>query len=304
MRRTPNRISWLAVGLAVATAAVLLVRLPDSSSNHGTSPMTDPLSTVEDFAAALRPDAPYRPPEPDERRALVAALTRPGLPSPASFSADDPPGFRTSTGVDPRTGRPFAILSSTPNDERGWGLYLIDLSAVARVAVQVPHPRADLGTERLGVDLFRRIPGAVLMVAGTHRRVAGGAGDVAHQTDSMFHALAEEQSRAGVPQIQLHGFEDTSLPDADVILSAGAGQGREDHEEAVDRLESSGLRVCAAWRSRCGQLEGRRNRQGIAAADEDTTFVHVEISRSVRDDPDQWGLVVDALAETDFRIRR
>ena len=293
MRSKPSgrQLSWLAAGLVVAVAALLFVRLPDSSSDQDDT-AKDPLTTVEDFAAALRPDAPYRPPEPDERRALVATLTKLGPLTPGT----SPPGFRTSRGVDPRTGRPFAILSSTPNGERGWGLYLVDLSSAARVAVQVPHPRADLRTERLGVALFRQLPGAVLMVAGTHRRVANGAGDVAHETDSMFHAVAEDQSRRGLPQIQLHGFEDTSLPDADVILSAGAGEHRREHEDAADRIERAGLRVCAAWRSRCGDLEGRRNRQGIAAADENTPFVHVEISRTVRDTPTQWRPLLTALA--------
>lgn len=297
-----RQTSWLAVGLVAAVAAVLFVQLPESSSNQGgASPVTDPLTTVEDFAAALRTDAPYRPPDPDERSALVTAVTELGRLNSVPAAAD-PPGFSASTGVDPSTGRPYAMLASTPNDERGWGLYLVDLSAPTSVSVQVPHPRADLRTERLGVALFRQLPGAVLMVSGTHRRVANGAGDVAHGADSMFQALAEEQSRRGIPQLQLHGFEDTSLPDADVILSAGAGDDRPEHEDAVDLItDDAELRVCAAWRERCGQLEGRTNEQGIAAAAEGTTFAHVEISRSVRDDPDQWGPLVDALAEADFR---
>ncbi|HEY0453104.1 hypothetical protein [Actinophytocola sp.] len=295
------------MGLVIAAAVVVIVRLPGSPPDHGGAfSVTDPLATVEDFAAALRPDAAYRPPEPDESRALVDAVTRLGRQGSAASTAaaePGPPGFRTATGVDPSTGRPFAILASVPNDERGWGLYLVDLSTAPSISVQVPHPRADLHTESVGVALFRRLPGAVLMVAGTHRRVANGAGDVAHRKDSMFHALAEEQSRRGMPQIQLHGFDDTSLPDADVIVSAGAGRHGKEHTEIVDRLEASGLQVCAAWRARCGQLEGRRNRQGITAAKEDATFVHVEISRTVRDGADRWGRLVAALAETDFRSR-
>jgi hypothetical protein len=304
---TWRHVSWLAVALVIAAAALLFVRLPDSPPNRGgAAPMTDPLSTVEDFAAALRPDAPYRAPEPDESRALVAAVTRLGRQGGTTSSAaaePAPPGFRTGTGVDPSTGRKFAILSSTPNDERGWGLYIVDLSAPPSISVQVPHPRADLHTESIGVALFRRSPGAVLMVAGTHRRVGHGAGDVAHRPDSMFHALAEEQSRQGLPQIQLHGFDDTSLPDADVIVSSGAGAHGKDHAGIANRLKDAGLRVCAAWRARCGQLEGRRNQQGIAAGGQDTTFVHVEISRNVRDDPDRWRPLVDVLAATDFRAR-
>lgn len=269
------------MGLAVAVVTLLFVQLPDSSSE----PNTDPLAVVEDFAAALRTDAPYRPPDPDERRALVDAVTE--LGGPALVPPESPPGFHVSTGVDPSTGRRFAMLASTPNAERGWGLYLVDLSAATRIAVQVPHPRADLRTEGLGVALFRALPGAVLMVAGTHRRVANGAGDVAHEANSMFHAVAEEQSRRGIPQLQLHGFDDTSLPDADVIISPGAGEHRSSHEEIVDLLAAADLRVCAAWRSRCGDLEGRTNEQGKTAAATNTPFFHVEISRTTRDTPTQ-----------------
>jgi hypothetical protein len=290
MLSKPTGMLWLAAGLTVAVAALLFARLPDSSSEPNPP---DPLRTVEDFAAALRTDAPYRPPDTGERRALVDALTE--LGTPALVPPDSPPGFRTSMGVDPSTGRKFAMLASTPNDERGWGLYLVDLSTATRMAIQVPHPRADLRTESLGVALFRAQPGAVLMVAGTHRRVANGAGDVAHEPSSMFHAVAEDQSRRGIPQVQLHGFEDTSLPDADVIISPGAGEPGPQHEEIVDRLSADDLRVCAAWRSRCGDLEGRTNEQGKAAAAEHTPFVHVELSRTTRETPTTWHPLTTAL---------
>lgn len=260
------------------------------------TPPVDIATRVHDFAAALREDAPYRPPGRAQRRAFTEALA--GL-GPDPGGADDELrslGFTVERGVDERTGRPYAVVASEPNAERGWGLYAVDLSRPARVAVQVPHPANDLRTDEVGVDLFRRVPGAVLVVAGTHRRVANGAGDVAHRVDSMFHAVAERHSRDRVPQVQLHGFDDDSLPSFDLVLSPGAAGQDALLEEVADGLDGR-LRVCRAWARDCGDLEGRRNRQGGVAAEHGAFFAHVEINRAVRDSPEEREEVVRVLAE-------
>ncbi|MEV6898927.1 hypothetical protein [Amycolatopsis sp. NPDC051372] len=49
-------------------------------------------------------------------------------------------------------------------------MYVIDRSAPPSLVVEVPHPGFDLRTELFGVDLFRQVPGAVLLVAGAHRK--------------------------------------------------------------------------------------------------------------------------------------
>ncbi|MEK8108265.1 hypothetical protein NKG94_31335 [Micromonospora sp. M12] len=48
---------------------------------------------------------------------------------------------------------------------------------------------------------------------------------------------------------------------------------------------------------RCGQLEGKTNEQGRAAAALKTVFIHLELSWSVRRDAEARGRVVKALAE-------
>ncbi|MBM7814667.1 hypothetical protein [Saccharothrix algeriensis] len=247
-------------------------------------------------AAALREDAPYRPPDAEQRRAFPAALA--GLGATPS-RADDrlrELGFTVSRAVDGRTGRPYALAATEPGAERAWGLYVVDLSQPSRVAVQVPHPANDLRTADIGLALFRRLPGAVLAVAGTHRRAAAGAGDMAHRTDSMFHALAEAHSRERLPQVQVHGFDDDSLPSADLVLSPGAGDGGPLLDRVADDLDGS-MRVCRAWARDCGDLEGRRNRQGGVAAEHGAFFAHVEINRTTRESPERWDEVVRALGE-------
>jgi len=275
-----------------AVLVAFLVAVPNPSGEQNDVPLAD---RVRQFASSVREDTPYRPPDESELRRFGAAMAH--LGSTDASSELRSLGMVVERRTDERTGRPYALVTEAPGDERGWGLYAADLSRPARIAVQVPHPANDLRTDQIGAELFRRVPGAVLAVAGTHRRAAGGAGDMAHNTDSMFHALAEEQARLGLPQVQLHGFDDRSLPSSDVVLSAGAGR-PDDRIERVADAAPANLRVCRAWRHDCGALEGTKNAQGATAAKLATPFFHVEINRTVRDDPARWGGLVDAIAKT------
>jgi hypothetical protein len=261
-------------------------------------------STPRQGAAGLHADAAYRPPSSDERRRLLSALSalRAGDARRAADEAG-PLGYTVRTGVDRETGRAFG-LAVNPADERAWGWYLVDLSAPTRLAVEVPHPNFDLHTEEIGLALYRAVPGSVLAVSGTHRRVGNGAGDVAHRTDSMFHAVARDLAGQGLPQVQLHGFhDDTSIPaepDADVVISPGAGDAGAAVRRVADRIDDEKLRVCRSWRQACGRLEGTTNEQGRDAADRGTVFVHVEISRSIRDDRNAWSPLVRAIERADL----
>ncbi|WP_051735977.1 hypothetical protein [Amycolatopsis rifamycinica] len=119
----------------------------------------------------------------------------------------------------------------------------------------MPHPAFDLRTELFGIDLFRRVPGAVLLVAGAHRKADDSKADVAHEEDSVFHVVATALAGRGLPQVQLHGFHDQNLPSTDIVLSSGA-----------------------------------------TTAD-DTVFLHVEMSRTVRESPERRADVVRGLTE-------
>jgi hypothetical protein len=293
------RIAGRARVLTVAGVGVILVAflaaVPNRSDDRSTAPLAD---RVRQFAKTLREDDPYQPPDERERRRFAAAMMRLGDRSPdASPEELRSLGMVVEEGTDEQTGRPYALVAEAPGAERGWGLYVVDLSRPAGIAVQVPHPANDLHTDEIGVELFRRVPGAVLAVAGTHRRAANGAGDMAHRTDSMFHALAEEQARRRLPQVQLHGFDDDSLPTADVVLSPGPGDAGDSIQRVAEDLPG-GLRVCRTWRSACGELEGTRNAQGGTAAKHATVFFHVEINRAVRNAPAKWTGLVDAIAKT------
>jgi hypothetical protein len=299
----------LLVAAAMLTASVVvLIRDPQTeqklSHDRDTSRVPDLGAILDAFAGALPVAGPYRAPSPAERTKFLAGL--------ATLAADDiaeateelrPLGFMVRAGTDPDTGRPYALATNEPRSYRSWGHYLVDLSAPAALLVEVPHPTNDLHTDRLGLALYRAVPGSVLAVSGTNRWAAAGAGDVAHRTDSLFHAVAVDYAARGLPQVQLHGFHDATLPDADVVVSPGVGAVGDPVRRAADRLSDAGFTVCRSWLGDCGRLEGTRNEQGIDAAARHTVFLHVEVSRSVRDDPARWTILASALASADLTGR-
>ncbi|MEV6521503.1 hypothetical protein AB0M43_06185 [Longispora sp. NPDC051575] len=260
------------------------------------APAPDPARLLAAHVAGLAPDGRYRPPRAEESRAAGAAVelllaggTERGADQLASL------GMPATRGTDPVTGRPFTVYASDARTERSWGLVLVDGSAPARWVVEVPHPAYDLRTEDLGLDLFRAVPGTVLLVAGAHRKAGGGAADVAHHEDSVFHALADAYARHGLAQLQLHGFADRNLPGTDAVVSTGQAVPGPGPLRVADQLDGAGLAVCRAWREQCGRLEGTSNVQGAAAAGYGAVFVHLEASWSVRSDPARRSTLARAL---------
>jgi hypothetical protein len=187
-------------------------------------------------------------------------------------------------------------MFSSPSDDRAWGLVVMDQSQPVRLVIEVPHPRTDIGTEEIGLDLFRAVPGSVLLIAGANRRAAGELADVAHNENSVYQAWSIAWARGGAPQIQLHGFADLNLPDHDIAVSTGTDASNPLAVRIAEGLAEGGFDECRAWAEKCGRLEGTKNVQGRAAAAEGAAFVHVELSNKIRRDRQQRADLVDALA--------
>ncbi|MEV6647067.1 hypothetical protein [Amycolatopsis sp. NPDC051371] len=236
---------------------------------------------LRDFTAAQSSRGPYRTATAAELEAAetgFAALLD-GAPhhlDELGFSVDDD-----------------SLVLQEPGSERAWGLYVFDRSAPPSLVVEVPHASSDLLTELIGLGLFRRTPGAILAVGGAHRRRE----DPAHDTGTVFHAVTTLLARRGLPQVQLHGFKDRTLPAADVVLSAGAAEAGDAARRAAARLADAGFRVRRAWAEPCRGLAGTTNVQSQAAGG--TPFLHVELSRTVRET--RRDDVVRALVEADLR---
>ncbi|GIJ22336.1 hypothetical protein [Micromonospora lutea] len=254
---------------------------------------------IAQLTKSLSPNGDYRDPDQRERSAARRAA-RALLSTPGRAGEADPLlkglGFAAHHGVDPATGRACSLYLADGSDRRTWGVILVDRTAAARTVIEVPHPGFDINTEKLGLALQRRVPGSILLVAGAHRQAAEGAADVAHNDRSLFHVLAVTLGAAGLSQIQLHGFADRNLPTSDAVVSTGSAPTNKLASRIADELSDLNLRTCRVWERRCGQLEGRTNQQGRAAADDDGVFVHLELSWTVRRDAAASDRVVAAMA--------
>jgi hypothetical protein len=302
MSRTRTLVSALGVLLALGLVATLLVLL-DSDPATSAGPGVDDLSErIQTFTAALSAGQDYRSPKQSERaeaaRGFGTLIDR-EVPSDTELTGL---GFTVTDLVDPVTQRPYTVAQNEPGTDRAWGLYLIDRSAPPSLAIEVPHPAFDLRTELFGLDFFRRTPGAVLLVAGAHRRADGSRADVAHETDSVFHVVATDLAGRGLAQVQLHGFDNTSAPGYDVVLSTGATEAGGPGHRLADRFTATGLDVCRAWEQSCVGLEGNTNVQGQLAEADHTTFLHVEMNRTLRNDATRRADVVTALTEAKLNV--
>jgi hypothetical protein len=253
---------------------------------------------IDSLTERLNPRQQYRPPSDAEARRAVEAveqLTAADLDAARAGLAAM--GFTVDPVHDAAAQRDCLVAAGQSDGRRTWGMLVVAADADRPdVLVEVPHPRADLDTERIGLAMFRALPRSGLLLAGAHRRAAGGAADVAHQRDSLFHALAGDLGRQGALQLQLHGFADASLPGTDVVISSGKARVGARTERLADALDDLGLDVCRAWRERCAGLEGRSNAQGRAAARHDLDFVHLEMNHRTRMDPQRRSAVVGAVA--------
>lgn len=302
-RRVPCSRRALLIALAVGTAAAvptmyaLLSRDADSDSPappklHLTRQLT---AYVDDFPT----HDGYRAPTQAERTAVATAVTqtlRGDLKAADQHLQKVNYRLRTTHLAD--SDRKVAEIAEPTATGRGWGRVYVDLSEPVSWMVQVPHPRSDLHTELIGADLFARVPGGVLVLAGAPRDAARGrTADMAHRRRTVFNAVCDVLVTRRIPALQIHGFAEASSPGHDVVLSTGLAGRTPAASAAADRLTAEGFRICRAWSHNCGQLEGRTNVQAGTASDLGVDFLHVENSHTLREDPGARARLVTALGE-------
>ncbi|MFB7514494.1 hypothetical protein [Streptomyces sp. NPDC056144] len=261
--------------------------------------MVDIGERIVAYAGQARPGTPYTPPSRTQRERLAQGVGR-LLDGDAEGAERDlgAAGFRVTALTDTVSGRRYdEVAARGTGAEARWGRLYVTADARVRWSVQVPHPVADRGTEAVGARLLEGTPGGALVLAGAHRTAGrGDAADVAHRTDSVFHAIVSELQERGVPGIQVHGFARTPDRPHDVILSTGAA--RTAPGEVVrlaDRMDGGDLRVCRGWADRC-PLEGTTNVQGRAAKRRGVTFLHAELAPEVRSGGAETARAVAALS--------
>jgi hypothetical protein len=250
------------------------------------------------FTSTMSKAQPYREPTASEAGDGVAGLHR-LLGGGDAGVLLRPLGFIVTSGIDSASGRPFSLAFSEPAPgKRAWAAVLVDLCAPARLVIGSPHPVADQDSEQVGLAVWRRSPGSLLLVAGAHRRAAGGLADPRNHTASLFHRLAATLLAAGLPHLQVHGFADESAPDVDLVLSPGATTAGVPITRVADSLAANDLAVVRTWQTPMPQLDGTTNVQGRAAAWTGAVFVHAEISASAR--ASRRAAVIDGLTGADL----
>lgn len=170
---------------------------------------------------------------------------------------------------------------------RGWPSLVLAPDG-KRIAIEVPHPIADAATEDIGLALFRSSNSQLLIIAGTHRDYGGSnAADVAHLDTSGFQTAHEVAVDAGFATTQIHGWSNDQHPniEVDIIFSNGTPHASTLVELAASRFGTDSPIVgCAYGSAGCDGLGAETNIQAMYATQEGADFLHIEISRSVRDD--------------------
>lgn len=255
------------------------------------------LGTILAHRVSLMDDGdPYRAPTATERAIGVQALqAREDGKRPAAAAARI--GITASVGVDATTGRPYSMLASETETNRAWGVVILDRSKPLSLVIEIPHPKDDINTALVGLDLFRKVPGSALIVAGATRH-AGKDADVAHAANSMFQAYAGHLAVQTGREVQVHGFVDKSLPGIDAIPSPGPTSATLMHTTAGTALTVDGIRSCMGWTSNCGNLLGTENVQGAAAKARGSKFLHIETSRTARDSATDRAKIASAIGTT------
>jgi hypothetical protein len=292
----------VAIAGAIVVVGLVLYLLPTGTGNRKDdkpeAAKTDLLSEVQQFSQGMSAETGYTRPTQAERTAISTGVQR--VLDNAPNEAKDvlaAVGYTISERVDTATQRTYHEIADNAGSPRGWGRIMIDTSESVRLGIEVPHPKADQDSESLGVELFRKAPGSVLVVAGAHRRAAENrVADMAHTTTSVFEDLHELLVRHRVPVVQLHGFQNETAPDSDVVVSAGPPLSSPSAVRTAQRLESAGLSVCKPWVTGCPGLEATTNVQARYSDEQKADFVHVEVSRDIRDSPSARDQIASVLA--------
>lgn len=223
-----------------------------------------------------------------------------------------PLGYEVRAIVDTATGRRADVLTERRGPRgHGWGMVVLAEHPSTQLVVEVTHPLFDVGTSRVGVAAFRRADAAALLVAGAHRYAnADGSSDVAHDRRTMFARLDRALVSSQQTVLQPHGFDREAQPTgddvarADVVVSAGVSPAPPTIERMATRLRAASFRVCVYDGDDCAALGATTNVEGAWAHVMGADFIHLELSREVRDDPSRSDDVVEAVADTLLEMRR
>lgn len=170
---------------------------------------------------------------------------------------------------------------TTPPQGQGW--YLFRTNQQASIALQAPHARNDAQTGVIGLRLF--LSGQVRLLAAS--TITRHQADAAHLNDTFFHAstVAFADTCPTGLVLQLHGFasEKHPLVDTDMIMSEGTRTPSPRLPALAARLHRDTPFTVAIYPNDIRELGGTQNAQARALRDRSCQFVHLEMSRELRE---------------------
>lgn len=282
-KQTPisaQRLTHLEDGVADSSARVqhLPARLP------GTMDVAD---LIVQNRAGLKPDHPYSDPTPEQVEAMKQAVGK----LMRGEKAEAPEGTEVLEGYSQEAQRNVRVLRSIPGNGLYWGVWVFPADAKITGVMEAPHPVFDAGSDDIAVKVWAKSPaGTVLAVAGSHRTNPDGLNerDVAHNTKSMWHQITTFIAQPGLPEFQLHGFGDDNMPGVGAVVSSGSSPLSAGVIRTEAFVAAAGVATARQWDGSATKLVGMANIQGDAAAERGNPFMHIELSKTVRDTPNAF----------------
>jgi hypothetical protein len=304
--------SIVALVAALGLAAIIGIEPFDSgasSSGNGAGEKSggvraaagDLARLVDSLSAGMSRSDYYEKPSEADRSRLARAFeaVRKGKLKRAAALAR-PLSYRVVRYTDRPTGRQLVLLAERPPGRHGWGLYAHSPGSHSRVIVEIAHPKADIKSEKVGVETFRRANASDLLMAGTHRYAAsGGVSDVAHETRTVFYAIngAVISQRAIV--FQPHGYDaEARTSEFGEIVASSGGVPTKLAELLAAHLSARGYDVCLYRPGRCEGLGATTNVEGQAVRAAGGSFIHLEMARKLRENRVSRERIASIVAKT------
>ena len=267
----------IATGLAQPSSIAVVQADPCGAPIEKSGTLSEEIERLNGLVLA-KDSGKYVTPTPPQLIALrsLAQLIKKDEVAAAQCEADKL-GYELVLFTDTRNGKIYRLLREklATTDKLGWGSYVYDRQGRSRL-VEAPHPKSDVNTPQLAIEVFREAGAKGYLMAGAHRLANGGIesnplaqlANVAAHIDSMFYVFHEEWSSDDnqfddqTLPIQIHGFaigNHTNFPSlTQAVISNGDGFVRGPHYDLDEALDTNGL-LSFAWAKTVSNADSRIN---------------------------------------------
>jgi hypothetical protein len=240
----------------------------------------------------------YVPPDASELEAFSGWFSSvvAGAEASALATKTAPAGFELDSAE-----APFWVVGEQATHQRGAGAFVVRAGPAANWVVQAPHTFFDVGTLEIALACFDALNARALLINTVRRstssaehlehderadlaRSGEGDADLAHLPNSFFSAAHTTflQSATSYSTLQIHGFRDELLPHVSAVVSA-AGTKASTDAIAAELRSVLGHDAVRLYPSQVKKLGGTRNVQAQLSKAAGSAFIHLELSRSLRD---------------------